>query len=123
VKSHSFRKKSADWPFFATPEANAAADSNAINGLEILFRILYYILMRDTLERINLNVPVDVRRRLREMAAQTGRTEAEVARSLLIGALDRAHREELYRRVGEAYTSRLRARDLKILRAFERLDG
>ena len=79
--------------------------------------------MPDILERINLNVPADIRKQLREMAAQAGRTEAEVARSLLIGALERARREELYRRVAEAYTSELRARDLKILRAFERLDG
>ena len=48
---------------------------------------------------------------------------AEVARSLPMGALERARREELYRRVAEAYTSKLRARDLKIFRAFERLDG
>jgi hypothetical protein len=79
--------------------------------------------MSDVLQRINLNVPADVRRQLREMAAQAGRTEAELARSLLMGALERARRQELYRRVAEAYTLELRARDLKILRAFERLDG
>ena len=79
--------------------------------------------MPDTLERINLNVPADVRRQLREMAEQAGQTEAEMARSLLIGALERARRDGLYRRVAEAYTSELRDRDLKILRAFERLDG
>ena len=69
--------------------------------------------MPDILERINLNVPADVRKQLREMAAQSGRTEAEVARSLLIDALQRARREELYRRVAEAYTSELRAGRLK----------
>ena len=79
--------------------------------------------MKDALERINLNVPSDVRKQLREMASQAGRTESELARSLLMDSLERARREGLYRRVAEAYTSELRARDLKILRAFERLDG
>ena len=48
---------------------------------------------------------------------------SELARSLLMDSLERARREGLYRRVAEAYTPELRARDLKILRAFERLDG
>lgn len=95
----------------------------AVGLLEVRAGILYNILMPDVLERINLNVPAGVRRQLREMAAQAGRTEAEVARSLLMGALEQARRQEWYRRVAEAYTSELRARDLKILRAFERLDG
>ena len=79
--------------------------------------------MPDVMERINLNVPSDAREQLREMAARAGRTEAEVARTLLIDALDRARREEFYRRVAEAQSPELRARDLQVLRAFERLDG
>ena len=79
--------------------------------------------MPDVMERINLNVPADVRRRLREMAGRAGRTEAEVARSLLIAALDRARRDEFFQRVAEAQSSKLRQRDLEILRAFEKLDG
>lgn len=79
--------------------------------------------MPDVMERINLNVPSDVRERLKAMAARSGRTEAEVARALLIGALERAQQEEFYRRVAEAQSPELRARDLHILRAFERLDG
>lgn len=75
------------------------------------------------MERINLNVPADVRRQLREMANRSSRTEAEVARALLVGALERARREEFYRRVAEAQTDRIRARDLEILRAFEGLGG
>lgn len=75
------------------------------------------------MERINLNVPTDVRAQLRKMAAEAGRTEAEVARALLMGALEQARREEFYRRVAEAQNPKLRARDLQILRAFERLDG
>jgi hypothetical protein len=73
--------------------------------------------------RINLNVPADVRLQLRELATRAGRTEAEVARALLVDALERARREESYRRVAEAQTSATRARDLEILRAFENLRG
>jgi len=75
------------------------------------------------MERINLNVPSDVRRQLREMANRSSRTEAEVARALLVDALERARREEFYRRVAEAQTDVIRARDLEILRAFEGLGG
>lgn len=73
--------------------------------------------------RLNLNVPADVRLQLRKIAAEAGRTEAEVARSLLVDALERARRDEFYRRVAEAQTPEIRARDLEILRAFESLGG
>jgi hypothetical protein len=79
--------------------------------------------MPDVMERINLNVPGYVRRELRDMAARAGRTEAEVARTLLVGALERARREEFYRRFAEAYTPAMRARDLAVVRAFEGLGG
>lgn len=75
------------------------------------------------MERINLNVPPDVRQQLRDLAARSGRTEAEMARTLLVSAIEGARREEFYRRVAETYTPEFRARDLQILRAFERLDG
>lgn len=78
--------------------------------------------MADVLERLNLNVPSSVRKQLREMAAREGRTEAEVARSLLLSAVERARRDDIYRRVAEAYTPELRARDLKFVRALERLN-
>ena len=79
--------------------------------------------MADVMERINLNVPAEVRRRLRALAVRQGRTEAEVARSLLAAALDRARRDEFYQRVAEAYNPQRRKRDLEILRAFDKLDG
>jgi hypothetical protein len=75
------------------------------------------------MERINLNVPADVRERLRDLAARSGRTEAEVARTLLVDALDRARRDEFYRQVADAHREDLRDRDLRILRAFEQLGG
>jgi hypothetical protein len=79
--------------------------------------------MADVLERINLNVPSGVRARLRALATQQGRTESETARALLIGALDGALREQFYRSVAATQTPELSARDLQILRAFEKLDG
>lgn len=75
------------------------------------------------MERINLNVPSDVRRRLRQLASRSGRTEAEVARALLVSALERARRDEFYRQVADAQSPAVRDRDLRILRAFERIDG
>ena len=75
------------------------------------------------MERLNLNVPKDVRKRLRAMAARSGRTEAEVARALLVDAVERARREEIFRQFAKAYTPERRARDLAIVRAFERLDA
>jgi len=91
--------------------------------MEVLDCILYNVLMSDVMERINLNVPADVRRRLRALAARQGRTEAEVARALLASALDQARRDEFFKRVAEAHTPELQKRDLEILRAFEKLDG
>jgi plasmid stability protein len=79
--------------------------------------------MKDAMQRINLNVPPAVRTRLRALAAQHGRTESEMARALLIGALEGAMREQFYRQVAEAQTAERSARDLQILRAFEGLDG
>ena len=79
--------------------------------------------MPDVMERVNLNVPPEVRRRLRDLAARSGRTEAEVARSLLVAALDQAAREDFFRRVANAQTPDNRARDLAVLSALERLDG
>ena len=83
--------------------------------------ILYHILMADVLERINLNVPAAVRQQLRELARQAGRSESEVARRLLIEAIERARREQWYRAVAALQTAQLRARDLEVLRAFEKL--
>jgi hypothetical protein len=77
--------------------------------------------MPDVLERINLNVSAAVRQQLRELARQAGRTESEVARKLLVEALERARREQWYRAVADTQTPARRARDLEVLGAFEKL--
>jgi predicted DNA-binding protein len=75
------------------------------------------------MERINLNVPPEVRRRLGAVAKRLRKTEAETARELLIYALERTEREELCRRAVEATTAAVRARMLQIHEALEGLDG
>jgi predicted DNA-binding protein len=71
------------------------------------------------LERINLNVPPETRRRLRAVAKRLKKTESEVARDLLVEALRRREKEDFYRRVSEQITPELRKRLLEIARAFE----
>lgn len=75
------------------------------------------------LERINLNVPTETRKRLRAIAKRLKRTESEVARDLLVRALDRAEREELYREVERSLTDEMRRRMVEVTEALERLDG
>ena len=75
------------------------------------------------MERVNLNVPSEVRKRLKRVARDLGTTEAEAARSLLVDALDRREREAFYARAAAAQTPELRARQLEVLAAMERLRG
>jgi hypothetical protein len=77
-----------------------------------------------TLERINLNIPVEARSRLRKLARARGVNESETARALLLRALDDVEREEFYRAARAAHENAAhRARHLEILRAFEGLRG
>ena len=75
------------------------------------------------MERINLNIPKDARKRLKQLAHRTGRTESETARALLLEALDRLDAEEFYAKVAEAQTSEIRARQIAMLEAYEKLRG
>jgi plasmid stability protein len=79
--------------------------------------------MNDPMQRINLNVPAGVRAQLRDLAAAEGRTEGEMARTLLMAALEGARRELFYRAVSNAQTPVLHARDRANVQAFERLEG
>ena len=79
--------------------------------------------MQDAMERLNLNVPPPVRSRLKVVAARAGRTESEMARTLLMSALEAAWREAFYQEVAETYTPAMRARTLEVLRALDKLDG
>lgn len=77
--------------------------------------------MTAALERVNLNLPAEARTRLRRLAKVLRRTEGEVARDLMLGALERAERAEFQRRLAESRTPERRARDRAIAEALEGL--
>lgn len=76
-----------------------------------------------SLERINLNVPPEIRKGLREVARRLEKTESEVARDLLVEGLRRKEKEAFYERVSQQMTPALRARLLEIAAAFDAVDG
>jgi len=76
-----------------------------------------------SLERINLNVPSEARKRLKAVAKRLRRTETEVARELFLDGLGRAERDQFYDRVANAMTPEIRQRMIQIAEAFERIDG
>lgn len=67
------------------------------------------------MERINLNVPADVRARLRALASERGRSESELARELLVAALAQVEREAVIARIRDAYTAEARERHLALV--------
>jgi hypothetical protein len=75
------------------------------------------------LERINLNVPAELRRRLRSVAKRLKKSESEVVRELLLDGLRRKEKEAFYQRVSGQMTPALRERLLEVAEAFERIDG
>lgn len=75
------------------------------------------------MERVNLNLPPEARRKLKGLAKRRGRSEAVLARELVLEALERAEREEFLREIARTQTPEATARDLEILEAFESLDG
>ena len=75
------------------------------------------------MERINLNVPIEARKRLRAVARRLGRTESEVARELLLDALGRAERVAFHERVASEMTPEIRRRMIEIAEALERING
>lgn len=79
--------------------------------------------IRMALERINLNVPEEARKRLKAVAKRLGRTETEVARELFLRGLGMAERAEFYERVSAEMTPEIRARMIKIAEALERVNG
>jgi len=75
------------------------------------------------MERLNLNIPSEARARLRRLASRAKRREAEMARELLLGALEEAEREELYRAAKASQTPELRKRLREISAGIEGLRG
>lgn len=75
------------------------------------------------LQRINLNVPAEIRDGLRAVAKRLNKTESEVARDLLVEGLRRKEKEAFYERVSQQMTPALRNRLLEISEALEGFDG
>jgi hypothetical protein len=75
------------------------------------------------MERLNLNITGDMRVRLRQVAEKRQRTESEVARELLLTAIEEAERDEFFRQVAASRTPDLDRRYLEVHEAFEKIDG
>jgi hypothetical protein len=75
------------------------------------------------MERINLNVPSDARKRLKAVAKRLGRTESAVARELFLEGLGRAERAQFYEKVAGEMTPAIRQRMIQIAEALERMNG
>jgi hypothetical protein len=75
------------------------------------------------MERLNLNIPGDVRKVLKLLAKKARRREGELARELFVKAVAAAAREELLARVAATQTPALRERELAIAAALEGVDG
>ncbi len=76
------------------------------------------------MQRLNLNVPEATRLSLKRLASAAGVKEAELARELLVRAVQSEERAELLRAAAVAARApALKARLRKISRALEKLDG
>jgi hypothetical protein len=76
-----------------------------------------------SLERINLNVPAEARKRLKVVARRLRKTETEVARELFLDALSRAERKQFYEQVASEMTPAIRERMIEVAEALERING
>lgn len=75
------------------------------------------------MERVNLNLAQSDRERLRRLARSAGLREAEYTRDLILSALDRAEREQIFQKSLEVRTSKRVVRERLIEKAMERLRG
>jgi hypothetical protein len=75
------------------------------------------------MERLNLNIPADARKDLKQLASKSRVREGVLARELLLHAIARAKRDEFFRHAAEAQSPALTKRQLKIARALERMRG
>jgi hypothetical protein len=74
-------------------------------------------------ERVNLNLPVQARKRRRALAKAANKPEGVFARALLVKAIDREERALFRKRLEASRTPERRARDLEIAAAVESLRG
>ncbi|MBI4816356.1 MAG: hypothetical protein HY791_08860 [Deltaproteobacteria bacterium] len=75
------------------------------------------------MERLNLNIPADARERLRSLSKRSGKREGELARELLLGAIEEAERARFIEEMSTAATPELKERLREITAAMELLRG
>lgn len=75
------------------------------------------------MERLHLNISAEARATLRRLATRRKLREVELARELLLQAIDQTEREELYRAAKAAQTPELRKRFREISSGIEKLRG
>lgn len=75
------------------------------------------------MERLNVNLPSEARAALRRLAKSAAITEGQLARELVLEALERRTREATIERIVAAQTPKRRKRDVEILEALERWQG
>jgi hypothetical protein len=92
--------------------------------LDILGYNLKLSSWRTLMERLNLNVPAPARAALKRLAQRAGRREAELARDLLLRAIEQEEREEFFQQVEVAMEDpALRKRLRAVTSAMEKLRG
>jgi predicted DNA-binding protein len=84
---------------------------------------LFAVAPASALKRVNLNLPLEARERLRALAKAAGEPEAVYARGLLLEAIERVEKSEFRRKLEASRTPELRARERKILLSLERVRG
>lgn len=75
------------------------------------------------MERLNLNVPRETREKLKRLASLADRREAELARELLVRAVEEEERRAIRERFASALNPKLRSRLREISRGMEKLRG
>jgi hypothetical protein len=72
------------------------------------------------MDRLNLNVPSEIRAALRQLAARANLREGEYARELLVRAVERAEREKFFEEMERKMTPAARKRLLAVAGAVEK---
>jgi hypothetical protein len=85
-------------------------------------KVSRYASPKASLERINLNIPSDLRKRLKRIAQRARKSESVVARELIVEGLEARERAQFYRNVTDTQTLAVSERDLTVLDAFDGLD-
>lgn len=75
------------------------------------------------MERLNLNIPANSRAELKSLAAEHGKREAELARELLIKAIDAERRRLFFEQLSAAMTPERKQRLIELAAAMDQVRG